>query len=643
MIHAQRHERGFALPTVVITAVILMTLLVGGLSTVTSVRRGMNEQYYLSLAREAAESGVQYAKSCVDKNLTSNASTGWGYDATVLETGDLCSGSFPGGVNCTSSPTATPNQCYVYYDATSKPQLRSKFSVAALTITGANIYTISVTGTVSLYTSAGTISKTYTQTQFIRAATDTRYGIATGNDTVCSIQAGKLYCWGKNDYGEVGIGTKPADVLVPTLIRGGLAGKYVQGVATGIAHTCAIAGDTPAVASMNKIYCWGANNSASRQYGESMTEVYAPPTTPQITLSSHYATAISARDHTCILSPTNDNSAQHVYCWGENVNQQAGEDDAGGHPDPKPNSGWLALRDTSAVTLTSVKQIMSVSGGNTCGINDTTNRYVFCAGNGDYGMLGNGTTTDSDRANWVQMYGSTTRLDNGIKVVTNNGHACAVSLRDSATTIDTAGHVWCWGSNWDYASSTDDWRVDSGPKWYGLNEQTRALRLFLYLASPAVGARTCVYDSAVGASGSYDCATITAAGRTATQLYSANVTDIAMSDWNICVVVQGIVYCSGYNSEGQLGQGYVSGPARGNATTATVAQLVKAEQARPVFGALKGKSVVSVVGGNNHFCAITSEHIVYCWGYNSNGQIGDGTYNNALSPVRAYMPHDVIY
>ena len=152
--NTRRFERGFALPTVVITAVILMMLLAGGLSTVTNVRKALSEQYYIGLAREAAEAGVAYAQSCADKNIAAGASTGWGYDATTLQTGDLCNGSFPAGVNCTSSPTATTDQCYVYYNASTSPGVRTNFSIAAVAITGTTTYMIQSTGTVSLYGSA---------------------------------------------------------------------------------------------------------------------------------------------------------------------------------------------------------------------------------------------------------------------------------------------------------------------------------------------------------------------------------------------------------------------------------------------------------------------------------------------------------
>jgi len=35
-----------------------------------------------------------------------------------------------------------------------------------------------------------------------------------------------------------------------------------------------------------------------------------------------------------------------------------------------------------------------------------------------------------------------------------------------------------------------------------------------------------------------------------------------------------------------------------------------------------------------HSCGITTGGATYCWGYNSNGQIGDGTRNDRRLPVK---------
>jgi len=44
--------------------------------------------------------------------------------------------------------------------------------------------------------------------------------------------------------------------------------------------------------------------------------------------------------------------------------------------------------------------------------------------------------------------------------------------------------------------------------------------------------------------------------------------------------------------------------------------------------------VVSIAAGLNHSCALTGSGAVWCWGENSSGQLGDGTTDFRLSPVR---------
>ena len=53
-----------------------------------------------------------------------------------------------------------------------------------------------------------------------------------------------------------------------------------------------------------------------------------------------------------------------------------------------------------------------------------------------------------------------------------------------------------------------------------------------------------------------------------------------------------------------------------------------------VGGALEGKEIVSVSAGRQHSLALDSDGNIYAWGYNSYGQLGDGTTTDRHSPIQ---------
>ena len=62
------HRGGFALPTVLIASVVMLTILAVSVSSVTAVRTTLKTQYYEQLAKAAGEAGVAYAKACLAQN-----------------------------------------------------------------------------------------------------------------------------------------------------------------------------------------------------------------------------------------------------------------------------------------------------------------------------------------------------------------------------------------------------------------------------------------------------------------------------------------------------------------------------------------------------------------------------------------------
>jgi alpha-tubulin suppressor-like RCC1 family protein len=78
--------------------------------------------------------------------------------------------------------------------------------------------------------------------------------ITAGQLHACAVDAaGAAYCWGYNDYGELGDGSMTnSSVPVAVDSSGVLAGKILTQITAGWDHTCAL--DNTGVA-----YCWGEN------------------------------------------------------------------------------------------------------------------------------------------------------------------------------------------------------------------------------------------------------------------------------------------------------------------------------------------------------------------------------------------------
>lgn len=146
----RRLERAFALPTVGITAVILMMLLVGALSSVSNVRRSLSAQYYNQLAREAAESGIAMAKWCL---ANSGGSVTWSA-SQPLRPSTNCSG----GAACTGN-----SSCYVM----SNDSVRTTFEVGTTTLQAGTRYTVQVSATAQLLQgSTSSVWQTYPYTEY---------------------------------------------------------------------------------------------------------------------------------------------------------------------------------------------------------------------------------------------------------------------------------------------------------------------------------------------------------------------------------------------------------------------------------------------------------------------------------------------
>ena len=179
---------------------------------------------------------------------------------------------------------------------------------------------------------------------------------------------------------------------------------------------------------------------------------------------------------------------------------------------------------------------------------------VFCWGLNSAGSLGDGTLVR--RLTPVPVQG----LERGIVAVTvGRSHSCA---------LGAGGAVWCWGAN------------SSGQLGDGTTE--RRMTPTRVVGLPPGGA------SAITANEHHTCA-------------------LAAAD--------GTAWCWGHNWAGQIGDG------------TTEDRLVPT----PVEGL--GRDLRTISAGYYHTCALGGNGRAFCWGFNSFGQLGDGTTTRRLTPV----------
>jgi hypothetical protein len=228
------------------------------------------------------------------------------------------------------------------------------------------------------------------------AATDF-LALAAGVSHVCGLDGiGRAGCWGANDAGQLGDGSRSSRTTAERVI----SDLRFSALTAGLAHTCGVSGGGRAA-------CWGRNLNG--QLGNGTRD---DRTSPRAVFGDVLFRSLSAGwHHTCGLSTDG-----RVYCWGLNDEGQLGD---GSRLDRLVPTGVPGA-------------FTSVSAGNahTCGV---SGGEVLCWGDNSFGQLGDGSLEDRTRPVRVQgLPGPPVRLATGAV------HTCALL---------EGGQAFCWGQN----------------------------------------------------------------------------------------------------------------------------------------------------------------------------------------------------
>jgi alpha-tubulin suppressor-like RCC1 family protein len=126
--------------------------------------------------------------------------------------------------------------------------------------------------------------------------------------TCARTAAGVAYCWGNNDYGQLGDNTNTTRIG-PTLVQGNF---LFSAVSAGGYHTCAIQQGT------NAGHCWGANWNGMLGEGTNTTRL-----TPFPVSGGHAFSVLRAGSSESCGLATGPNPG--VYCWGYGGDGQIGD------------------------------------------------------------------------------------------------------------------------------------------------------------------------------------------------------------------------------------------------------------------------------------------------------------------------------
>lgn len=271
----------------------------------------------------------------------------------------------------------------------------------------------------------------------------------------CGIdQDQQLYCWGQNEFGQIGsltairYGQDKYHESQPTPTRVGAANNWIQ-VSTGYAQSCGIKSD-------QSLWCWGLNKHGGDIYGRlgtgSNVEYHAQP---QLLFGQDWTHVKVGKELSCATK-----SDHSVWCWGPRIPQptavplEISSDETLdatlaieisnevcvlakmsrlGSQVTRQYCEWVdhipgSLRAQSELTAGGLRQL-SLGFDHECAI--TNGDHLYCRGQNTFGQTGNNPEISFG---WKRIGAE------------NEEWKSSVAGKSFSCGIKSDGSLWCWGA-----------------------------------------------------------------------------------------------------------------------------------------------------------------------------------------------------
>ncbi len=463
-------------------------------------------------------------------------------------------------------------------------------------------------------------------------------GSAGNQFTVALKTDGTLWTWGHGSSGQLGVnGT--ADKNTPQAVTASL--PWV-GVSAGDSHVLAIAAD-------GTLWTWGSNDKG--QLGSSALKTTDLQKVPlKITSPSGPWLAVSAGGHDSFALKADGN----LYAWGDNGNGQLGISNSNAMvttPTKVGSGGWQHVKAGYDFTI---------------GVMADGNVYTW--GKGASGQLGNGATSDTTVPGIAILYAvkpgqvsggdihaadlrtsgvlttygypgsgalglTTTQLANCSTYACPQPQPVAstkpwrmVAAGSSHTlAIKSDGTLWAWGANGSGEVGNGSTTPQTTPVKIGSSTWAKVFAGPTSRSSFALKADGTLY--AWGNNGTGQLGTTASGNKTAPTVVAGSkrwVTVATAGLHTLGITADGKLWVWGNNDYGELGVDYY---------------VVQQQNTPMQVGTSTWLDVAASVGVSS---AISAENDLYSWGYNGDGELGDGTTTWRNAPAKNYSVSNVV-